>query len=1561
MKWKKAADFGKRALAMFTALAMVFSGISVTGKQAKAAAEGDTKAEVTRTTYKDDKGVDRELITIKSAQDPKVYAELRDVLTIDKGSLADGTPYEELKQYDVKIYNGLSDTISDWELKIDRKRTYTSYQVGWNGVSMENNRTQINVGTYNAVDGWANNEINSKDNMGGAGFQVASRELADAEFTLTFRTGKSTGKFKEDAKAGHPSSITGEGIGNSNTGKVTAEVLRYPTPNDPKNYHQYYLKITNNTTETIKDWIVAFKTNDITGVDDWLWLFDDDLYCEHEGLPKGSETAPWKDLRLHAFYTGSYLYVGTQEGSAAGDIGPGESFGVGRGDSTSQLLEENWSDTFVAGDGKNHALACFVDGMGYEVKKDASGVPIKDENGEYIPATDDTGALMPIQVTKDNMKLDDAKFSYYGNIDLLSSSVADEDVGPGQTKAVVYYSTKGANAFDRILENAQYGATKPNDVSTQPITYEGSTPIIARERTVYIGQGGEKALEAYLTPANATVRNIIWTSDDSSKVTVYGKESIETDENTARIQVTENAKKGDRVTVTAALPNAKDLPGAAGSVKFNIEVIGLMGSGTTEDPYLIENKDDLKTFRNLVNGDEKREPYDFEGEVIGVTEEIDMGGETWTPIGTKEHPFQGTLKGNIYSRRNRHFIEGIKINNNQDYQGFFGCIGEKGLIENLNIVGEITARDYVGGIAGENNGTIVACASDVRVVGRNYVGGVAGYNTKQINGPRYGYGGYLDGDEAFDTESSGAVVSGEDYLGAIVGYNGEVGVVTSAYVAGRVNRPEAIRGIVTPCEDGSGEYYHSGENLPKVGVIAGYTANSAVSTAFVNSFYRQNDEYNAGLHAIGNICPEPAAIESRPGPSLFEGEGTEELPYKIESAEDLIKLCKSVNTGLSYKGYTFILVNDIDLEKNDWTPIGDLSTPLTSAKDSPFFDGVFEGNGHKITNLYINAKDKDYQGLFGYNRGTIQNLDVYGTVNAKDYVGGIAGRNQGFIINCHSYVTVTGNKNVGGISGSNEGTFDDDGEQTGGLIKDSTNDGKVTGKENTGGITGNNKNDGKVVNCTNNGEVNGGTNTGGIAGDNDGDIENGKNTGKVTGEKNTGGIAGTNEKDGNIDKSTNTGEITGNENTGGIAGKNDGDIKDCTNEGNVNGKKDGDGNGGTNTGGITGDNNGNIEGSDNKGKVTGDGDNTGGITGTNEKDGNIDKSHNGGDVEGGGDNTGGIAGKNDGNIKDSDNDGKVTGKGDNTGGIAGNNGEDGNIDKSDNRGDVEGGGDNTGGIAGKNDGNIKDSNNEGNVTGKGDNTGGVAGKNDGNITNSSNNGDVNGKDGTTGGLVGTNNGSVNGGNSGGLVNGKEPGPGNAVGSGSGTIINITYIIKNEGGGNGNGGTVNPPGTGGTVTPFTPALSTTKVLLQKGKSYKLTTNNKNVKITKVVCANKKSKKLVTVKKSGKIKAKKKLGTAKIKVTYTYAKKSYTKTVKVKVQKNAVCVLNKNKTVKVKKNAKFNIVNPANMLSSKGMKFKSAKKTIAKVTNKGVVTAKKKGSTKITVTMGKTKYTVNVKVK
>lgn len=75
---------------------------------------------------------------------------------------------------------------------------------------------------------------------------------------------------------------------------------------------------------------------------------------------------------------------------------------------------------------------------------------------------------------------------------------------------------------------------------------------------------------------------------------------------------------------------------------------------------------------------------------------------------------------------------------------------------------------------------------------------------------------------------------------------------------------------------------------------------------------------------------------------------------EIGTAEELKNFAVRVNAGESFKNKTVLLTAHIDLSKYpDWTPIG--------RYESRQFDGIFDGQGYVIDNLYSKSG-----GLFGY-------------------------------------------------------------------------------------------------------------------------------------------------------------------------------------------------------------------------------------------------------------------------------------------------------------------------------------------------------------------------------------------------------------------------------------------------------------------------------------------------------------------------------------------------------------------------------------------------------------------
>ena len=157
----------------------------------------------------------------------------------------------------------------------------------------------------------------------------------------------------------------------------------------------------------------------------------------------------------------------------------------------------------------------------------------------------------------------------------------------------------------------------------------------------------------------------------------------------------------------------------------------------------------------------------------------------------------------------------------------------------------------------------------------------------------------------------------------------------------------------------------------------------------------------------------------------FKGKGTEDDPYLISSKKDLQVMRDLINdeaSSSSFRACVYLQTTDIDLEDEEWIPIG--KRAFDGTETSRLFAGHYNGNHHTIFGLSINETSK-YAGLFGsigIKPAIIENLAVEGTVNSTDIsVGGICGEicgKNGIIRNCSFIGNVSGGEQaVGGVVG----------------------------------------------------------------------------------------------------------------------------------------------------------------------------------------------------------------------------------------------------------------------------------------------------------------------------------------------------------------------------------------------------------------------------------------------------------------------------------------------------------------------------------------------------------------
>lgn len=298
--------------------------------------------------------------------------------------------------------------------------------------------------------------------------------------------------------------------------------------------------------------------------------------------------------------------------------------------------------------------------------------------------------------------------------------------------------------------------------------------------------------------------------------------------------------------------------------------------------------------------------------------------------------------------------------------------------------------------------------------------------------------------------------------------------------------------------------------------------------------------------------------------------------YQIGTAEELAWLAAEINNSSNNsQSYSAVLTADIDLGYRPWTPIG----CYVDWQNNHPYRGVFDGQGHTVSGLYVTALSNGYAGLFGYTSGstTIKNLTVEGEIRLEDvsttakHIGGIVGEANAKLERCVSRVRISaagfGTRDtcaVGGIAGKLSGAMTDCRFE--GSIDITCKRGGAYISGGVGGLAGNAAG-GALTRCVNTGAVtvDKGTGVGGIAGitsrevtftqcANTGHISNDTAAVLSSGEKpkgGTGGILGVG-KSGNVSISLcyNTGTVSGTTIVGGILGGEAGDYGTSISNGN---------------------------------------------------------------------------------------------------------------------------------------------------------------------------------------------------------------------------------------------------------------------------------------------------------------------------------------------------------------------------------------------------------------------------
>ena len=438
------------------------------------------------------------------------------------------------------------------------------------------------------------------------------------------------------------------------------------------------------------------------------------------------------------------------------------------------------------------------------------------------------------------------------------------------------------------------------------------------------------------------------------------------------------------------------------------------GVYTIDGVYEMKTLADMQWLANKVN---TGADY-FEGKTIKLANDIDLNNVEWTPIGTDEHQFKGTLDGGNKTIKNLNIVE-TEAKEGKAYIGLFGYANNVTIkdvtFENVNI--NIPCLDidhsqgHIGAVAGSLEGTStienVTVKGDITVyatqtangasrvavvAGGNSYGNVTMKNVHVIanegssliaNNNIGALAGQLQGKMAFENCTSNInVTANKFFAGGLVGIaagdsyiknchtTGDVAVVAGR--AGRANDHYRVGGIAGGWADGKTKVCTL-ENCSYTGKISGKNSDGSVAevldyAGYVGRGYTLTN--CAGSKVIIDGVEYVQAYDKEYGVYTIDG------VYEMKTLADMQWLANKVNTGADYfEGKTIKLANDIDLNNVEWTPIG-------SASMDHGFMGNFDGNGKTIKNLSIKniTPDSDgyvYAGLFGVTEGTDKNNQNY--------------------------------------------------------------------------------------------------------------------------------------------------------------------------------------------------------------------------------------------------------------------------------------------------------------------------------------------------------------------------------------------------------------------------------------------------------------------------------------------------------------------------------------------------------------------------------------------------------
>lgn len=511
------------------------------------------------------------------------------------------------------------------------------------------------------------------------------------------------------------------------------------------------------------------------------------------------------------------------------------------------------------------------------------------------------------------------------------------------------------------------------------------------------------------------------------------------------------------------------------------------GRGTKEEPWLIENAEQLAYLAQQVNNG-----TDYRWKHFRLVSDLDLSVKEWTPIGTEGNLFWGGFDGD------GHTITGMTITGKENsYVGLFGeCrnfTADSSYIKSVTVKGaNISGKSFVGAIAGAGANISDCYSIENTIYASRCVGGVCGSLIGKISG-------CYNSSSVSGISTAGGIMGSASYEGnvgnGVVQYCYNIGTVTVSQQdssVGGITGASANRYDISNCLN-CGKITGNGKN---VGGIAGSTDSNYMN--FIGNCYYNSDLNNAGVGegasdkviplTTSQLCgalPEgldstiwkEGSVDTSTAKATDTGSrfGTATGTYinltkvaKIgETKTASVPVYNYVTTnGDDWDTYTlittaeefaaigqdrdetkwsanYVLGNDIDVSGVQLSSIGDPGTPYT---------GKFSGDGHTIGHVNMTG---DCLGLFGgigningqiAESGKVMLLAANGDiVSSYCETGGICGNlSAGEIYGCSFTGTVKGSM-VGGISGVG-------GQYT--MISQCFFEGDVQGKDSAAGICG---------------------------------------------------------------------------------------------------------------------------------------------------------------------------------------------------------------------------------------------------------------------------------------------------------------------------------------------------------------------------------------------------------------------------------------------------------------------------------------------------------------------------